>query len=236
MSVMAYPDVSGGLNVGACGSACDPASRNDYGRQRVLLRPISCICGPDHCFCWWPCPPGCIGVGWFCFCPPEPPPGPPPPGPPPGPPPPGPPPPGPPPPGPPPIICVTVCDPPPDPCGSQTCYVRCYEAEATPLSALAAPPVPGSGASYSQDVTVKLLLLPPPPKTLSGMWITCTETGVSLNSVCGAVTFYHNTSGTKHYTTPGGNGTRCDNLETNSYEPGSGQGDVPDPVEIDYPS
>jgi len=48
---------------------------------------------------------------------------------------------------------------------------------------------------------------------VKGLTITCVETGVSLASSCSAVTFYHPTSGTKHYTSAAGIAHRVESGE-----------------------
>ena len=65
-------------------------------------------------------------------------------------------------------------------------------------------PVPSSG-SFSSTVDVK----DQSAGFVSSLSILCTETGVTLTSVCGTVRFFLPSSGTFHYTTPGGAGIQC---------------------------
>lgn len=89
--------------------------------------------------------------------------------------------------------------------------------------------VPGPGAANSQRVKV---FFPFAPEDVQGIWITCTETGVSFQSVCGFVTFNHDTTGTKHYSTPAAAGLGCTSSVTRNYQAASGSGDVPNDVTI----
>ena len=68
---------------------------------------------------------------------------------------------------------------------------------------------------------------------VTGLFITCEDTGVTLGSECIAVIFYHTTEGSKTYSTPGGPGHDCDTIpNAHNYTSGTASGIVPinDPV------
>jgi len=98
-----------------------------------------------------------------------------------------------------------------------------------PLPGIAIPSVPGSSAPYSQSVSVIKLHY----GNVAGLLVTCTDTGVTLTSLCSNAVFYHNSTGTKQYTTPGGNCTLCVFGTPLSATSGSASGAVPNTVTID---
>lgn len=68
--------------------------------------------------------------------------------------------------------------------------------------------VPNSSAPHSQGVNIFTLGVLTGP--FSGMPITCSDTGVTLASNCSTAVFYHDATGTKHYSVPTGTGINCD--------------------------
>jgi hypothetical protein len=66
--------------------------------------------------------------------------------------------------------------------------------------------VPDSTSPYSGTVTINPFSF----ASLTGLRVTCVETGVTLVYDCGFVTFFHNDNiGNKTYTCPGGRATNC---------------------------
>lgn len=85
------------------------------------------------------------------------------------------------------------------------------------------PPVPGPGAAYSQQVVVRC------SDVVHDVSITCVDTGVTQNAVCAPnyPTFYHDTTGTKTYTTPGGPTSLCNVGMNVTAGPGSASAAIP---------
>ena len=80
------------------------------------------------------------------------------------------------------------------------------------------PPVPSSGNKQSLAVVDEVH-----NSSISGLLITCANTGVTLTSQCSAVDFFRPfTGGPFTYSTPGGAGTRCTvPLDSHNYSSGS---------------
>ena len=78
------------------------------------------------------------------------------------------------------------------------------EPRSDPPTDVAPSPAPGPGSPYHHDVSVSFGHFP-----ISGLPITCAETGVTVASACGTVRFYHDVAGTKHYSTPQAMGSPC---------------------------
>ncbi len=135
-------------------------------------------------------------------------------------------------------VCEYECGiPPEDPCqGAVTCGIVCHTelmpTFGAPLFGRAAEAVPGPSAAHSQLVVVKSGASPFEPDIFR-LWVNCTETGVTLSAACGGVTFYHNSSGTKNYTSQAGSGMLCvSNPDPINYNSATGSGSVPNTVTI----
>ncbi len=89
------------------------------------------------------------------------------------------------------------------------------------------PPPPPTGP-YAQNIFVGAVSGPP---LLKNLRVTCKNTGVSQDSICGSVTFYHETSGTKTYDTPGGACQDCI-FVPNNFTAGSGSNSGPVPIDL----
>ena len=122
------------------------------------------------------------------------------------------------------------CSHPPQPTGgahpqslrSSCPIMACLDSAGVPPPGLAPVAVPGSGSTYHHDVNVVTS-----NSNVQWLWVTCTETGVTLQSICGRVSFYHDTTGTKHYKSAAGLAKHCTFGFTQHYSSGSAQATLP---------
>jgi len=90
----------------------------------------------------------------------------------------------------------------------------------TPCPGCSPPPPPGPGSPYSQGAIIN--------EGVTGLVITCQNTGVTLPGTCLDAIFYHTTTGSKTYSQPGGPGADCDQPPNpHNYGPGSASGICP---------
>jgi hypothetical protein len=90
--------------------------------------------------------------------------------------------------------------------------------------------VPSSSAPFSQTVSVVHGVPIGQNPAVSGLWVTCVDTGVTLTSSCTNMVFYQNGGGTKTYTTPGGPSLACNTGLAYSAHSAQGSGTVPNAV------
>lgn len=85
------------------------------------------------------------------------------------------------------------------------------------------PPPPGSGSQYHQLVAVNST-----KGFVAYIPVTCVESGVTMSIECDFISvFYHDTTGMKDYSTPGGGGRSCSLGTGVTAGSGSASGPVP---------
>ena len=90
------------------------------------------------------------------------------------------------------------------------------------------PSVPGSSSSFS--IALSAIDQGGAPGNVSGLWVNCKETGVTLSSACSSVVFNFDTLGLlAHFSIAAGSGENCADSSINTYGSASSSHTVVDP-------